>query len=68
MFKMVKQSVQSAICCIHFSFDLWSGPNLCAYMAIVAHWVDPEFKLHAVLLDLHRFVGSHTGKNRAVYF
>jgi len=68
MFRMVKQSVQSAICRIHFSFDLWSGPNIRAYMAIVAHWVDPEFKLHAVLLDLHRFVGPHTGKNQAAYF
>jgi len=37
-------------------------------MAIVAHWVDSEFKLHAVLLDLHQFVGPHTGKNQAAYF
>lgn len=68
MFKAIKQSLQSALCRIHFSFDLWSGPNMRAYMAIVAHWVDPNFKLHAVLLDLHRFIGAHTGKNQAAYF
>ena len=68
MFKMVKQSVQSAICRIHFSFDLGSGSNMGAYMAIMAHWINPEFKLHAVLLDLHRFVDPHTGKNQAAYF
>jgi len=39
-----------------------------AYMAIVAHWVDTNFKPHAVLLDLHRFIGAPTGKNQAAYF
>jgi len=68
MFNAVKQSLQTALCRIHFSFDLWSGPNMHAYMAIVAHWVDQNFKLHAVLLDLHRFMGTHTGKNQAASF
>ena len=37
-------------------------------MAITAYWVDPEFKLPVVLLNLHQFVGTHTDKNRTAYF
>jgi len=49
---------------IHFSFDMWSGPNRCAYQAIVAHWMACDGQLHAVLLSLHRFKGSHSGVNQ----
>ncbi|PWW72167.1 hypothetical protein C7212DRAFT_54207, partial [Tuber magnatum] len=61
----VKKSLQSALCHIHCSFDLWSGPNMPAYMAIVVQWVDLDFKLPAVLLDLYCFTGAHTGENQA---
>jgi len=37
-------------------------------MPIVAHWVDTEFQLDVVLLDLHWLIDPHTGKNQAVYF
>jgi hypothetical protein len=50
---------------IHFSFDMWSGPNHHAYQAVVGHWLDEECKLHAALLSLHRFEGAHTGVNQA---
>jgi hypothetical protein len=50
---------------IHFSFDMWSGPNRRAYQAIVAHWMARDGRLHAVLLSLHRFQGSHSGVNQA---
>jgi len=50
---------------IHFSFDMWSGPNRRAYQAIVAHWMAHDGQLHAVLLSLHRFKGSHSGVNQA---
>jgi hypothetical protein len=50
---------------IHFSFDMWSGPNRRAYQAIVAHWMARDGRLHAVLLSLHRFKGSHSGVNQA---
>jgi len=50
---------------IHFSFDMWSGPNRHAYQAVVAHWMDQDGQLHASLLSLHRFEGAHNGFNQA---
>jgi hypothetical protein len=47
---------------IHFCFDMWSGPNRRAYQAIVAHWMARNGWLHAVLLSLYRFQGSHSVK------
>jgi hypothetical protein len=64
----VKQNLRRAEAKIHFSFDMWSAPNHHAYQAIVAHWLDPDGKLHAALLDLHRFRGAHTGLNQAGHF
>lgn len=59
----VKTNLHGTLAKIHFSFDMWSGPNQYAYQAIVAHWVDGGGRLHAVLLSLHRFRGAHSGLN-----
>ena len=50
---------------IHFSFDMWSGPNRRVYQAIAAHWMARDGRLHAFLLSLHRSKGSHSGINQA---
>jgi hypothetical protein len=68
MKRRVKENLRRAEAKIHFSFDMWSAPNHHAYQAIVAHWLDPDGKLHAALLDLHRFRGAHTGLNQAGHF
>jgi hypothetical protein len=64
----VKATLRQAEIKIHFSFDMWSSPNHHAYQAIVAHWLDPQARLHTALLSLHRFLGSHTGLNQADHF
>jgi len=61
----VKLKLRSTTVKIHFSFDMWSGPNQHAYQAIVAHWLDGSGTLHAALLSLHRFEGAHSGINQA---
>jgi len=61
----VKAKLHGTLAKIHFSFDMWSGPNQHAYQAVVAHWVDRDGHLHAMLLSLHRFLGSFSGLNQA---
>ena len=34
----------------------------------MAHWVDSHGTLHALLIGLHEFCGSHTGENQASHF
>jgi hypothetical protein len=53
---------------IHYSFDMWSGPNRHTYQVIIAHWLDGEGKLHTTLLSIRRFVGTHSGINQANHF
>jgi hypothetical protein len=61
----VKAKLHTTLVKIHFSFDMWSGPNRHAYQAVVAHWMDHDGHLHAALLSLHRFQGAHNGFNQA---
>jgi len=61
----VRAKLHTTIVKIHFSFDMWSGPNRHAYQVVVAHWMDRDGQLHAALLSLHRFEGAHNGFNQA---
>jgi len=57
----VKSRLHSTTIKIHFSFDMWCGPNQHSYQAIVTHWLDGSSTLHVALLSLHRFKGAHSG-------
>jgi len=61
----VKSKVHSTTVKIHFSFDMWSGPNQHSYQAIVAHWLDGRGTLYTALLSLHCFEGAHSSINQA---
>src|SRR5947199_2309270 len=50
---------------IHFSFDIWTSPNLIAMIAIVAHYVSNMGEAKDCLLGLKRVLGAHTGENMA---
>jgi hypothetical protein len=45
---------------ISFTTDIWTFPNDLAVMAITAHWISADFKIHSMLMD---FFGSHSGVN-----
>jgi hypothetical protein len=62
MKEVVKSNCHSTVVTIHFSFDLWSGPNQHEYQAVVPHWLDRQSRLHAVLLYVHRFLGPLSGE------
>jgi len=53
---------------IHFTFDLWSSPNYRAFLGVVAHWLDSNYKLQSTVIGMRRFHGRHTGENQAASF
>jgi hypothetical protein len=55
---------------------MWSDPNLRPYMAVTAHWIEPEIvqtaegpvtnlRLRADLIAFHNVPGRHTGEHLA---
>lgn len=46
---------------VHLSFDLWSSPNKYAFLGIVCHFIDHQWKARTVLLALRPLYGSHAG-------
>jgi hypothetical protein len=64
----VKNKLRTAESKIHFSFDTWKGPDRQTYQAIVAHWLDPQGRLHATLLSLQLLRGPSTRRSQADMF
>lgn len=48
---------------IHLSFDMWQSPSKKAVLAVVAHYIDENFKYKTRLIGLRRVYGNHTGEN-----
>lgn len=40
--------------------DMWTSSSTESFMAVTAHFVSNDWKLHSMLLDCSRFVGAHT--------
>ena len=68
--------MQNALGRISVTTDMWSDPNLSAFMAVTSHWIETEtiqtargvqyhLKLRAELIGFHRVPGSHTGEHLA---
>ena len=53
---------------IHFTFDLWTSPNHRAFLGVIAHWLDSNYKLQSTVIGMRRFHGRHTGENLAACF
>ncbi|KNE89303.1 hypothetical protein PSTG_17237 [Puccinia striiformis f. sp. tritici PST-78] len=53
---------------ISFTQDAWSAPNVTAYMAVTAHFIDESFTMRDLTLGVPCVQGSHTGKNFADLF
>lgn len=60
---LVKQKLQSAVSKIHFAFDMWTSSNYLSLNAVVAHFIDEDFKPQALLLAIPKVEGKHTGAN-----
>src|SRR5438270_2396318 len=68
-FKQRQDLIKKDICLskslIHFSFDMWTSPNLIAMIAIVAHYVSHMGEGKDCLLGLKHVLGTHTRENMA---
>jgi hypothetical protein len=61
----VKQELQDSVSKIHISFDLWTSGNCLSLNAIVAHFVNAEFKNQTILLATPEQTDSHAGTDIA---
>jgi len=53
---------------VHFTFNMWTSPNYRAFLGVVAHWIDSDYKLQSTVIGMRRFNGRHTGENLAACF
>jgi hypothetical protein len=63
--QQVKQRLAEARSRIHISFDLWTSPNSLAICAMVAHFVNLDYRVCSVLIGFKRMKGRHQGENIA---
>ena len=47
---------------ISVTTDSWSSHVLKGYIAVTAHRISTDWKLHSIILDLKRFVSPQTGE------
>jgi hypothetical protein len=59
--KLVKRNLAQAWSRITLSFDGWKSDNEVDYLGIVAHYIDKDFTVKAVLLALKNTFDNHTG-------
>jgi hypothetical protein len=59
--QLVKCNLTQARSRITLSFDSWKSDNEVDYLGIVAHYIDKDFIVKAVLLALKNTFGNHTG-------
>ncbi|CAI5537644.1 unnamed protein product [Closterium sp. Naga37s-1] len=43
------------------TFDIWTGENNVAFMAVTCHYVTSDFQLKPAVIDFRELKGSHTG-------
>ena len=58
----LKKELQSCTSKISFTIDLWDSKyQKLAYMAVTAHWMDNDWKIHNELLAFRYINKNHTG-------
>ncbi|MBW0482652.1 hypothetical protein O181_022367 [Austropuccinia psidii MF-1] len=53
---------------ISFTTDVWTSPNVIAFMGVTAHVMSSDFKLTSILIGLHPIEGPHSGAALAEIF
>ena len=53
---------------LSFAVDAWTSPSMQAFLGITVHWIDAEWRLRGVLLDIPPLSGRHTGENLCTTF
>jgi hypothetical protein len=72
LFKEEKERVgallRDAPGCLSFTADVWTSPNGLAFLGITVHWIDWNWKIHSLLMDIPPISGKHTGENLSGIF
>ena len=66
LFTTVKQKVESMlseITHLTITVDVWTDRRAKAFIGVTGHFIDVNYVPQALLLDLMRLKGSHTGEN-----
>ena len=50
---------------VHLSFDLWTSPNKYAFLGVIGHFIDHQWKARTVLLGMKPLYSSHAGVDMA---
>jgi hAT family C-terminal dimerisation region/BED zinc finger len=61
--RRVRGLLQDVPGCISFAIDSWTSPNSQAFLGITAHWIDHDWTMQSLLLNLVPLRGSHSGAN-----
>lgn len=59
----LKQDLADTCQSISLSLDIWTSENQISFLAIVGHWLTPDFKLREDLLEFIEIDGLHSGEN-----
>ncbi|MBW0569935.1 hypothetical protein O181_109650, partial [Austropuccinia psidii MF-1] len=51
------KSISNSSAHVSFTTDTWTSPNIIAYMAVTAHFMDEQFNLTSLLLGLSKIEG-----------
>ena len=55
----------SSIEFISLTCDLWTSPNTKSILAFTGHWINKDWKLKEIFIDVVEVLGQHTGVNIA---
>ncbi|MBW0474258.1 hypothetical protein O181_013973 [Austropuccinia psidii MF-1] len=53
---------------VSFTTDTWTSPNMRAFLAVTAHFLNKDFSLKSVILGLIELNGDHSGASLAQHF
>jgi hypothetical protein len=59
----LKQDLADTCQSISLSLDIWTSENQISFLAVVGHWLTPDFKLREDLLEFIEIDGLYSGEN-----
>jgi len=60
MKNQIKETTINSIQYIHLTFDLWSSKAHDSYLGITAHYIDKNFEIYSLVLDIGEISYPHT--------
>jgi len=64
----IRVMLQDAPGRLSFAIDAWTSPTMQAFLGITVHWIDADWRMHSLLLDMATLTGRHTGENLCTTF